>query len=152
MSDRAYEVNVSLPAQSVLEVGSDALAALFQSSYETLFDRVFAGNQFELVNLRLVASGPQPTSPLAHPLAPHTQRGTQPRKGERQAFCAQADDFVSYQIYDRYKLVTDEVLHGPCIIEERESSTVIGTGGSVYADQYGLLRISLADQSWGACL
>ncbi|MFT5172650.1 MAG: N-methylhydantoinase A, partial [Gammaproteobacteria bacterium] len=74
---QGYEVNVALPASSVVAIGSASLGVLFQTTYETLFDRVFAGNQFELVNLRLVASGPQPASPLAHPLAHSVTRRTE---------------------------------------------------------------------------
>ena len=47
-------------------------------------------------------------------------------KGERLAYSPIARDFIPYAVYDRYKLFPDARFPGPAIIEERESTLIVG--------------------------
>jgi N-methylhydantoinase A len=64
-------------------------------------------------------------------------------KGERQAFSGVAKSFVSHTVYDRYKLNNGASFRGPAIIEERESTVIVGEDASVSVDKYGFLWIEL---------
>ena len=64
-------------------------------------------------------------------------------KGIRKAYSQIARDFIDHTIYDRYKLLRDEKFKGPAIIEERESTVVVGEDASVSVDEYGFLWIEL---------
>jgi N-methylhydantoinase A len=48
---------------------------------------------------------------------------------------------VAHAVYDRYLLSAGDSLIGPAIIEERESTIIIGAGGKAAVDDYGTLRI-----------
>jgi N-methylhydantoinase A len=62
-------------------------------------------------------------------------------KGERPAYSGIVGDFIPYKVYDRYRLGAGAAFPGPAIIEERESTVVIGEDASVRVDEYGFLWI-----------
>ena len=49
-------------------------------------------------------------------------------KGERLAFSGGVKDFIPFTVYDRYKLYPGATFPGPAIIEERESTIIVGEG------------------------
>ena len=69
----------------------------------------------------------------------------QARKGTRRAWCGTANDYVAHAVYDRYTLAAGASLMGPAIIEERESTTIVGHGGQVKVDGDGTLVIALPE-------
>ena len=136
---QGYEINVPLLAGTIESIGHDGLLELFRQTYEGLFGRAFPQNAFEIVNLRMIARGPLPDSPLH----PHEASGRDAKKGERPAYCPLSGGFVPHQVYDRYALAAGASVDGPAIFEERESTTIIGTGGCARVDEFGLLRIQV---------
>ena len=52
-------------------------------------------------------------------------------------------DFIPYTVYDRYKMFPGAEFPGPAIIEERESTVIVGEDASVSVDEYGFLWIEL---------
>ena len=55
--------------------------------------------------------------------------------------------FVSCPVYDRYRLARGAGFSGPAIIEERESTVVVGTMGAVTVDQHLNLVVRLGNGS-----
>jgi N-methylhydantoinase A len=51
--------------------------------------------------------------------------------------------FLPHEVYDRMKLFPDAVIQGPAIIEERESTIVIGEDASCTVDSYGFVWIEM---------
>jgi len=66
-------------------------------------------------------------------------------KGERLAFSPFKKDFVPFRVYDRYRLYPGAQFAGPAIIEERESTVVVGEDGRVSMDDYGFLWIQFSE-------
>jgi hypothetical protein len=64
-------------------------------------------------------------------------------KGKRPAYSGIAKDFVPHTVYDRYKLFPKARFKGPAIIEEKESTVIVGEDASVTVDDYGFLWIDL---------
>jgi N-methylhydantoinase A len=56
-------------------------------------------------------------------------------KKRRPAYFAETAGYVDTPVYDRYRLTPGTRLDGPAIIEERESTTVIGPGAHVVVDE-----------------
>ena len=44
---------------------------------------------------------------------------------------------------DRYRLAPGAELHGPTVVEERESTMVIGPGGRARVDRFGNLEVEV---------
>jgi N-methylhydantoinase A len=48
-------------------------------------------------------------------------------------------------VYDRYKLFPGAAFRGPAIIEERESTVIVGEKAQVRSDEFGFLRVDLKE-------
>jgi N-methylhydantoinase A len=60
-------------------------------------------------------------------------------KSTRPAYFPEARDYVQTPVYDRYALAPGARLIGPAIVEERESTMVVGPGAMVTVDAYRTL-------------
>jgi N-methylhydantoinase A len=58
-------------------------------------------------------------------------------KGTRKAFFREFEDFVDVKVYDGNKLLEDNFLKGPCIIEEKMTTVVVPPSRTVKVDLYG---------------
>jgi len=68
------------------------------------------------------------------------------RKGTRAVYFGEAGRYVDCAVYDRFALSTGKRLRGPAVIEEPESTVVIGPGSSAVIDRDGNLMASLANR------
>jgi len=66
-------------------------------------------------------------------------------KGQRPAYSGITKDFIPYTVYDRYKLFPDAKFKGPAIIEEKESTVIVGEDATVSVDDYGFLWVDLTE-------
>jgi N-methylhydantoinase A len=64
-------------------------------------------------------------------------------KGRRPVWSDEKKGFVEARIIDRYRLGPGETVRGPAVVEERESSVVIGVGGRGRLDDHGNLRVGV---------
>jgi N-methylhydantoinase A len=76
--------------------------------------------------LRLALTAPMPGSGGRLALTP---QGGAARKGARPVWFPEAGGFVETAVYDRYALRAGDMVNGPAVFEENESTLVIGPGG-----------------------
>jgi N-methylhydantoinase A len=137
---QGHEIRVDLP-EGVL--GPDALpgiTAAFENVYRSLFGRTGPDVPLEGVSWRLLASGPRPDVKLR---APARTGGQSAIKGERPVYFPEAGEHRPTPVYDRYVLAPGDELDGPAILEERESTTVVGHAAHARIDDYLNLHIEL---------
>jgi N-methylhydantoinase A len=60
-------------------------------------------------------------------LLQNKSRRANPRKGARQAYFPEQGRYIDTVVYDRYALNPGMQFEGPAIVEERESTLIIGT-------------------------
>lgn len=135
---QGYEINVAFPARGSGVPDRQGLLAIFTEGYRRFYGRTFPENEFEIVNLRVVVEGPPPTTLLQRR---RSRADGTPRKGTRAAYLGPEHEFVEHAVYDRYRLVPGDIVHGPAIVEERESTTCIGRDALLTVDEYGMLDI-----------
>jgi N-methylhydantoinase A len=58
-------------------------------------------------------------------------------KNEREAFFEETGGLVKTRVYDGERLLSGNVLQGPCIVEERTTTIVIPPGFKMMVDEYG---------------
>jgi N-methylhydantoinase A len=92
------------------------------------------------VNWKIVASGPRPQLQLNHHRS--STNGTA-RKGERPVYVPELKKLQPCPVYDRYELGAGFTCDGPAVIEERESTIVIGPGGGATVDDLGNVVVSV---------
>jgi N-methylhydantoinase A len=66
------------------------------------------------------------------------------RKGRRLIYLPEAGGMDEVPVYDRYRLGSGAQFSGPAIIEERESTLIIGPGGQGMVDQLGNIVVEVA--------
>ena len=66
-----------------------------------------------------------------------------PIKGTRPVYFPEFRDFRPTTVYDRYALVAGQAFDGPAIVEERESTLVIGPGGRFQVAASGNIIVTI---------
>ena len=91
------------------------------------------------INWRLTARVPRSAPNVAFAQT----AGGDPVKGQRNAYFAELGGFVECPVYDRYRFGAGRRVAGPALIEERESTIVVGPSADAEADELGNLLISV---------
>jgi N-methylhydantoinase A len=129
---QAHEITVELPGP-VPESGDELrLEQAFEHTYTGLFGRTPPNVPMEVVSWRVRLAGPRPRLKLGISASPGDVR--QALKCARPAYFPELGGYHSTPVYDRYKLGPGSELSGPAIVEERESTVVIGPGASARVD------------------
>jgi len=137
---QGHEVEAAVPAGKLSAASLAKITASFEASYRALYHRLPQGVPIEALNWRVTVSGPDPKTKLgghAKPDRAGRRAGAAGRsavKGTRRAYFAERRGFVETPVYDRYAFTPGMTLKGPAIVEERESTAVIGPGGRARVD------------------
>jgi N-methylhydantoinase A len=140
---QGYDITVTLPYQKLAEVVLEHdLKPLFFKHYEAIYGHAHRHLGVEITTCRLTASGPHPQVTLQQ----MQSKGGRPEdaiKGYRQAYFAEAGGFVETPLYERSSLSAEMTFEGPAIIEEIDSTAVIGPNTSVKVDGFANLVVTL---------
>ncbi len=133
-SGQGHEIRVPLPAKPLDYKDSGPIAGSFEEVYRQLYERIAPGVPVEIITWRVNSSGPKPEVHLRV-----SQQGNEaPRlalKGERQAYFPESGGYRSTPVYDRYLLLPGSSFNGPAIVEERESTVIVGPKDSFRIDR-----------------
>jgi len=110
----------------------------FHAMHERAYGYSAPEDTVELVNVRLAAVGVTP-KPRRAPLPVGGPTAVRAQKGQRDIWFAEAGGFQSTLVFDRGKLLRDNILAGPVIIEEPDASTLVHPGWTATVDEYGNL-------------
>ena len=140
---QGYEIEVPLPDQASAEPLLESVPGLFAARYQEVFGISYLDAPVEIVSWKVDAAGPEPSLPERLRIS-----GVVPAaaalKGRRDAFMPERDAFVTTPVYDRYALEPGMSLVGPALIEERESTIVIGADDRVVVDGFDNIVAELA--------
>ena len=138
------ETTLPLPATDFAGFTVAQLRERFDEIYAKLYGRTYPECAVEFVSFRVRASLPVRLLELPR-LAPAAGASAgDARKGERPAYCPVAGGMIPHAVYDRYRLAPGMRFAGLAIVEERESTLVVGAGGQVRVDDHGFLWIDLS--------
>jgi N-methylhydantoinase A/oxoprolinase/acetone carboxylase beta subunit len=136
------ETNITVPESNFTRVKKEEVRRRFDEIYENLYGRTYPDSSVEFINFKVRASLPERLLRLPK-LEKKVDSLNKAIKGQRQAYSGIAKDFIPYIVYDRYELFPGAEFHGPAIVEERESTVIVGEDASVTVDDYGFLWIDL---------
>ena len=140
---QAHEIAVDLGARP--SPGSEArMRTAFDATYRSLFGRQQPSVGAEVVSWRVRLSGPRPEFPMKSSAGVATSdRIESAGKAPRQAYFPETGGYVLTPVYDRYLLMPGMTFEGPAILEENESTFIVGPGGRASIDRYQNLLVEI---------
>jgi N-methylhydantoinase A len=138
---QGYELTVPLPLGVLRDHDTAGLVEAFETEYRTRFDRVLHGMAAQVISwrLRALSSPVVKTVELATGAAAHSAAPV----GTRPAYFAEIGDYTDTPVYRRAHLAPGTTISGPALIEETESTVVVGPSGSVRVDDMGNLVMTI---------
>ena len=113
--------------------------ARFEAAYHSLYGKVDDDNPVELASIRVHVSQPPPGLEIARPPAERDA----PPKASRDVHVSAGSGMEPVPVFERAELRIGQEIVGPAVIEERESTTVIGPGDRLRVDPLGCLVVDL---------
>ena len=110
---------------------TDALVAGLYERFCVLYDQVYGhhtGAPARFVNLRVVQRAANRVPEPAVRRAARKAGGAVTAKGERRVLLAGSPDYVDARVYDRDSFAPGDDVHGPAIIEQADTTTLIEPG------------------------
>ena len=142
---QGYEIEVTLPEGGIgtgtgyAEVFA-RLDELFRATYAEIFAETFLDEPLEIVSWKVEAAGEEAALAYASIAGGARAREKRPRN------VWFGDAFVECEVLDRYVLEVGTMIEGPAVIEERESTCVLGPGDRATVDAHLNLVAELANE------
>ncbi len=134
------EIDVPVPSGTLQPEHGQEILDAFSLAHMQKFNWSHPGLEVMGVNWKVVASGPRPRISFDHRGA---GPGGEARRGDREVYFPEFDGVRPCPVYDRYQLQPGFTCDGPAVIEERESTIVIGPGGSATVDELGNVVVTV---------
>jgi N-methylhydantoinase A len=131
---QGHEVEAPIPVGALTPASLRAITSGFEGAYRALYHRLPQGVPIEALNWRVTVAGPRPPVRFGA-IGRLARKGENAVKTTRPAYFAEAGGFVPTPVYDRYALRPGARFDGPAIIEERESTAIIGPGARCHVDR-----------------
>jgi N-methylhydantoinase A len=140
---QGYEIRVPIPAGHLDASRLDEIRGAFEDAYRALYGHTVRATPVDVVSWRVVATGPRPRLDVPRVARVEGASAVSARKGRRRAWLGDRRAFADVDVYDRYALAAGVAFPGPAIVEERESTVVVGTGAEVRVDEWGSLLVDI---------
>src|SRR5579864_292849 len=144
LAGQFHDIELPVPDGRLTAQVVPGLAARFGSEYRRLYGTFLTGRPIQVLNWRLLVTGPRPRVQLGTAPVDRAARAVHALRGRRPAYFPETEGFVEVPVYDRYRLRPGASLAGPAIVEERESTTIVGPGDALEVDTHHNLIITVA--------
>jgi N-methylhydantoinase A len=130
---QGHEVGVGLPEGKLGPDDVGEISAGYREEYRRLYGRDGPDVPLETITWRVEVTAPRPE-------IPQQEEKGEPRpldeahKGEREIFLPEKDGFAAIPVYDRYGLDPGAAFEGPAVVEERESTVIVGPDSAAGVD------------------
>ena len=153
---QAHEVPVEIPKELAWDIGRQAdqgaiekLADLFHEKHHHLYGHASREADVEFITLTVAAVGP-----MARGATPEIAEGTTDAgaafKGTRWVYFDEAGGYVDCPTYERSLLTANNLIAGPAIVEQMDTTIVLPPGETAKVDPHGTLIVDIADRDDGA--
>jgi N-methylhydantoinase A len=139
---QSYELNIQVKRKEKMSRKDMAkITKDFNKLHQEVYQYSSAEEEIEIVNIRVRAVGRSPKLKMPR-MKKSTKDARSALKGKRKVFFDETG-FRDVKIYDRSKLRYGNVLKGPCIVEERMSTSVLIPGSTGEVDAYGNILVKV---------
>jgi N-methylhydantoinase A len=134
------EIDVPIPSGTIRPEHREAILDAFAAAHMQKFNWSHPDLEVMGVNWKVVASGPRPEVSLRHR---NGGAAAAAPKAERPVYFGELGAHRPCPVYDRYRFAPCFTCSGPAVIEERESTIVVGPGGDVTVDDLGNVVVTV---------
>jgi N-methylhydantoinase A len=138
---QSYELTVELPNQRIDDGTMPDAEAAFHRLHAQAYGHAATGEPTMVVNVRVTGIGEIPKTDLRQMAGSGLVAGDQRR---RRVYFSEAGGFVETPIHLRGTLRRSDLIKGPAVIEEMDSTTIISPGFVAIVDDRSNLRITRA--------
>jgi N-methylhydantoinase A len=139
---QGHEIQVPLPGGRLHSESIPGINRSFEETYRRLYERLSESVPVEIINWRVISSSPAPQVRLRAERDEQSGASTA-RKGSRSAYFPELGGYVDTPVYDRYGLLPGTGFNGPAIVEERESTVIVGPDCRFHIDEQLNLIVKL---------
>ena len=141
---QGHEISVAIPVSHYTDAARAQIAQLFDAAYRQTFGRSIPGLEVEVMSwtLRLAAAAP----PLS-PCPPTPAARTPAPRGERRVYDAASNGFRAVPVYLRAALAPGDLIAGPAIIAEDETSTFVSPSFDAAINALGYIVMTRRSQT-----
>ena len=134
---QTFQLNVPVPDGPVDGAALGTIRERFFDRYESIYGQADRDTPTEAVTWRLQADD-ETEGISTRPLSRDSTVGDAV-KTTREAYVD--GEYLEHTVYDRYELPPGATFEGPAVVEETESTTVVGAGSTVEVDDVGNLLV-----------
>ena len=138
-----HAVTVDLPQEFFVSKDRAAIKNYFDEVHKVRYGTSAPKEAADIVSLRVTVMGRMKKPPRNAVEAGSTQVDSQALRAHKPVYFRSAGEFVETPVYRRDLLKSGNEFHGPALVEEHASTTVVQPGDSVKVDMFGNLQISI---------
>jgi N-methylhydantoinase A len=130
---QGHEVGVKLPEGTLDPDDVGGISAGYREEYRRLYGREGPDVPLEAITWRVEVSAPRPEI-LQEERSGDPRALDEARKGKREIYLPEEEGFAAVPVYDRYRLDPGAAFDGPAVVEERESTVIVGPDSRAEVD------------------
>jgi N-methylhydantoinase A len=131
-----YEEEIEIPNGTISDGTLEEILLAFEDHYERAYGYRIQGEIVEIVQFNVTASGPS-----TPPATPTVVRGEPTRPIASRQIVFSSEGQLNCPIYDRSTLTPTDNIHGPAVIEELDSTTLVPTDWAFWVKDDGTGRM-----------
>ena len=139
---QGHEITIDLPEGTLSREDVSEIRRRYDAEYSFRYGRTITDVPIEAVTWRVQVKGPIPGIHVVQ--KSDVLHKAEAFKGNRNVYF-QETGYLQCPVYDRYSLIPNEEINGPAIIEEKESTVVIGINASFYLDKFKNIIITMPE-------
>ena len=138
-----HAVTVDLPNEFFLSKDRSAIKNHFDEVHKVRYGTSAPKEAADIVSLRVTVLGRMKKPPRNSVTPGNQQPSDESLRTHKPVYFRSVGDFVKTPVYRRDLLKSGNEFHGPALVEEHASTTVVQPGDTVKVDLYGNLQISI---------
>jgi len=132
---QGFEIEVALPGSPDPRELIPGIQDLFVTEYKKKYAVSLIEEPLEIVNWKVESTG-RPPEVGGEYRPDEISASEKTLKGHRRVYFPEVQDYLDSPVYDRYALQPGTQLEGPAVVEEEESTCIIGVGDTVTVDAH----------------
>ena len=140
---QGFEIVLELPPGPYNADAAPKLRAAFEEVYRETFARTPPDVEPEIINIRVSMAAEVPGVNLKSETGAST---AEPKTGTRPAYFPEAGEYIETPVYDRNLMTPGYAFEGPAIVEESESTLILGPDARARVDEQLNLIVDLPEE------